>query len=60
MDAHAEESMRDDCFGCGVKLPPPEAGPGGPGDAGGRRREIKGACWPLDINPMAVDDISIC
>ena len=39
---------------------PPEAGPGGPSDAGGRRREIEGACRPLDINPMAVNDTIIC
>ena len=37
----------------------PKAGAGGPGSAGGIRREIEGACRPLDINPMVVDVIII-
>ena len=28
-----------------------EAGAGGPGSAGGRRREIEEECRPLDVNP---------
>ena len=31
----------------------PEAGAGGPGGAGGRRREIEDGCRPLDVNPTA-------
>ena len=30
----------------------PEAGAGGPGSAGGRRREIEEECQPLDVNPV--------
>ena len=29
----------------------PEAGAGGPGSAGGRRREIEEECGPLDVDP---------
>ena len=29
----------------------PKAGAGGPGSAGGRRREIEEECRPLDVNP---------
>ena len=37
-----------------------EAGAGGPGGAGGRRREIEDGCRSLDVNPMANDVRIIC